>query len=61
MFQLAYVSACTAMLAVVGHYLGVTIHGAGVTALIPAIAGGLGGFGVGCASLDVVRRWRLSA
>ena len=58
MFQLAFVATCTASLALVGHYLGVTIHGIGAAALVPAIAGALGGFGIGCASLDVARRMR---
>jgi len=60
MFQLAFVSACTAVLSVVGHGLGITIHGAGAAALIPAVAGGAGGFGIGCAVLDVAKKWRLS-
>jgi hypothetical protein len=58
MFQLAFVSACTAVLAVIGHGLGVTIHGQGISALFPAAAGGAGGFGIGCALIDVARRWR---
>lgn len=58
MAHLAFVSACTAVLAVVGHHLGVSIHGTAPAALIPALAGGLGGFGIGCAALDVLRRWR---
>ena len=61
MFQIAFISACTALLAIVGHSLGVTIHGIGVAALIPAIAGGAGGFGIGCACLDVAHRWKHSA
>jgi hypothetical protein len=60
MFQLALVSTCTAVLALVGHQLGVTIHGVGTAALIPAVAGGLGGFGIGCAALEVLRRWRVA-
>ena len=58
MLQLVFVSSCTATLAVSGFYLGSTIHGSAVTALIPALAGAAGGFGIGCASLDVIRRWR---
>jgi hypothetical protein len=61
MFQIGFVSACTALLAIIGHSLGVTIHGIGLAALIPALAGAAGGFGIGCACLDVARRWRLSA
>jgi hypothetical protein len=60
MFQLAFVSACSATFAVIGHDLDVTIHGTGWAAPIPAVAGALGGFDIGCASLDVVRRWRLT-
>jgi hypothetical protein len=60
MFQLAFVSGCTAVLAVVGHYLGVTIHGMNPAALVPAVAGGAGGFGIGCAVLDIARRWQQS-
>ncbi len=60
MFQLALVSACTAILAVVGHSMGVTIHGMSAAAWIQAIAGGAGGFGIGCAALEVYRRWQQS-
>jgi len=60
MYQLAFISALTAAVAIVGHSLGVTIHGPGAAALVPAIAGAAGGFGMGCAVLDVVRRWRSS-
>lgn len=58
MLQLAFVSACTASLAVVGYSMGSTIHDASMAVLVPALAGGVGGFGIGCASLDVLRRWR---
>jgi len=61
MRQMAFVSFCTAALAVVGFYLGSTIHGPSAAALVPTLAGGLGGFGIGCASLDVLRRWRATA
>jgi len=61
MWQMAFVSTCTAVLAVVGFYLGSTIHGASAAALLPTLAGGAGGFGIGCASLDVLRRWRAAA
>jgi hypothetical protein len=60
MKQLALVSFLTATLAVVGFHIGMTIHGVSVLSLIPALAGGLGGFGIGCASLDVARRWQAS-
>ena len=60
MFELAFVSTSTAVLAIVGHYLGIAIHGESLMALVPAIAGGAGGFGIGCACLDVARRWRLA-
>ncbi len=57
MAQMAFVSTCTAVLAVVGFYFGLTIHGTNFSALVPSIAGGAGGFGIGCAILDVGRRW----
>jgi hypothetical protein len=60
MRQMAFVSAWTAVLAVVGYFMGSTLHGPTLTALIPAIAGGAGGFGIGCASLEVWRRWQVS-
>ena len=56
MWQMAFVSSCTAVLAVVGFYMGSTIHGPSAAALLPTLAGGAGGFGIGCASLDVLRR-----
>lgn len=55
---MAFVSGCTAAFAVVGFYLGLTVHGVLSAALVPTVAGAAGGFGVGCASLDVLRRWR---
>jgi hypothetical protein len=58
MRQLAYASAWTGALAVVGYYLGSAVHGASVRAIICAVAGGLGGFGIAGSSLDVLRRWR---
>ena len=58
MGQLAFVSTCTAVLAVVGFWVGTTVHGSAAAALVPAAAGGAGGFGIGCAALDVLRRWR---
>jgi hypothetical protein len=58
MWQMAFVSSCTATLAVVGFYMGSTIHGPAAAALIPTLAGGAGGFGIGCAALDALRRWR---
>ena len=60
MRQLMFVSMCTAVLAVVGFCIGITIHGPTLSALVPAIAGAAGGFGFGCATLDVIRRWRAS-
>jgi hypothetical protein len=58
MRQTVFISTTTAILAVLGFCLGITIHGPGIVAWIPAIAGGAGGFGIGCAFLHVVRRWR---
>ena len=60
MFKLAFVSSCTAILAVVGFYMGFTISGLTLSALVPSIAGGAGGFGIGCALLDVANRWRVA-
>ena len=61
MIQLLFVSTCMAVLAITGHSLGITIHGHSPAALFPAIAGAAGGFGIGCACLDVLRRWRISS
>lgn len=61
MWQMAFVSSCTAALAVIGFYMGSTIHGPTATTLLPTLAGGAGGFGIGCVSLDVLRRWRAVA
>jgi hypothetical protein len=58
MKQIAFVSTWTAVLAVAGFYLGSTIHGPTVAAMVSTVAGGLGGFGIGWAGLDVMRRWR---
>jgi hypothetical protein len=61
MWQMAFVSSCTAALSVVGFYMGSIIHGPTAAALLPTLAGAAGGFGIGCASLDVLRRWRAVA
>lgn len=61
MLQMAFVSACTAVMAVIGFYLGFTIHGPAGASLVPALAGMAGGFGIGMASLDVLRRWQIAA
>jgi hypothetical protein len=58
MLQLAFVSASTAIFAVLGFAIGVAIDGLSPPSLIPAVAGGFGGFGIGCATLRVLRRWR---
>jgi hypothetical protein len=58
MRSMAFVSGCTAALAVLGFYMGHTLHGSTAAALVPSVAGAAGGFGVGCATLDVLRRWR---
>ena len=60
MSQLMFVSICTVVLAAVGFCIGITIHGATIWASVPAIAGAAGGFGIGRAARDVIRRWRLS-
>jgi hypothetical protein len=56
--QLALASTLTALLAVAGFYLGLTIHGHPLAALLPTAAGALGGFGIACAAIDVTARWR---
>jgi hypothetical protein len=58
MRQMAFVSTWTAALAVAGFYLGSTIHGLTLAAMVSIVAGGVGGFGIGWAGLDVMRRWR---
>ena len=58
--QLMFISICTVVLAAVGLCIGITIHGATIWASVPGIAGAVGGFGIGCAALDVIRRWRVS-
>jgi len=58
MLQLAFVSACSAIFAVMGFAIGIAINGLSPASLIPAVAGGFGGFGIGSATLDVIRRWR---
>jgi hypothetical protein len=58
MWRLAFVLACTAALSVVGLVVGLTVHGSTTAAIIPTVAGGMGGFGIGSACLDVLRRWR---
>jgi hypothetical protein len=57
MKQLALASTLTSLLAVTGFYLGLTIHGNPLAALLPSAAGALGGFGIACAALDVHARW----
>ena len=48
---------CTAAFASVGAWLGLTIHGAGPTALLTTAAGALGGFGI-AAAIGQVRAFR---
>ena len=61
MLRVALVVTCTAVLAVAGYFIGSTIHGNGAATLAPTLAGAAGGLGIGCASLDVMRRWRAAA
>lgn len=58
MWQMAYASVWTAALAVVGWYMGSTVHGPSVQAMICAAAGGAGGFGIAAASLGLAQRLR---
>ena len=58
MWKAAFASTCTAALAAAGFWIGVTIHGPAPAAIVPTLAGAAGGFGIGWASLDVLRRWR---
>lgn len=58
MRSMAFVSGCTAALAALGFYMGHTLHGPTAAALVPCVAGAAGGFGLGCAANDVLRRWR---
>ena len=58
MAQIAFVSACTAALAITGCWMGFAVYGLNRVALVSALAGAAGGFGIGCAALDVQRRWR---
>ena len=58
MRQSMFILICTAVLAAVGYCIGFTIHGPTLSTIVPTIAGAAGGFGVGCATLDVIRRWR---
>ena len=58
MTAMLFVSASTAALAVVGFHLGYVIHESAAAALVPTLAGGAGGFGIGWSGLDVARRWR---
>ena len=60
MLQLAFVSTWTAALAVLGFWVGSTIHGTTLAAFVPTVAGAAGGFGMGCALLEVARRARSS-
>ena len=58
MKSIAIVSTLAAIMAVVGFCIGITVHGTALAALLPAVAGGLGGAGIGYACLDVTRRLR---
>ncbi|HUR55351.1 MAG TPA: hypothetical protein VMZ71_14555 [Gemmataceae bacterium] len=55
---MAFLSGSTAAFGAVGFYTGCTIYGPTSAALVPTLAGAAGGFGIGCAVLDVLRRWR---
>jgi hypothetical protein len=58
MAQLTFVSACTAVLTIAGCWIGFAVHDLTAAAIIPALAGAAGGFGIGCAMIDIARRWR---
>jgi len=60
MRKMAFVWASAATFAVIGFCLGYVIHGVVADALVPALAGGAGGFGIGCGSVDVLRRWSIA-
>jgi hypothetical protein len=51
----------TLILAAIGLAMGHTLHGNSWFALIPGLAGALGGTGIGLAGSDVWRRSRLSS
>ena len=58
MWKTAFDSVCTAALAAAGCWIGFTVHGTATAAVVPTLAGAAGGFGIGWAGLDVLRRWR---
>ena len=56
--RIAFVLASTAVFGVIGFLLGSAARGSYAAAIVPTCAGAAGGVGIGCAALDVLRRWR---
>ncbi len=57
-FKLTFLTACTAALGVAGLRIGHLVHGAAPMTAVACIAGAAGGFRLGAAVLDVLRRHR---
>ena len=49
--------ACTAAMAVIGLYLGYSVHGESLRAVFSTLSGAVGGLGIGLALIDIHRRW----
>lgn len=55
MWRIGLIGISTLALALVGLYLGATIHGLTLRALLACISGAAGGFGIGVIGFDI---WR---
>lgn len=55
MWRISLIGVSTLVLALVGLYIGATIHGLTVRALLACICGAAGGFGIGVIAFDI---WR---
>ncbi len=56
MWRITLISVSTLALALLGLYIGLTIHGANLRALLACISGAAGGFGIGVIGFDVWRQ-----
>ena len=56
MWRMILIGLSTLLFGAIGLYLGLTIHGSAVRALLACVSGAAGGFGIGVIGYDVWRQ-----
>ncbi len=56
MWRVTLIGVSTFVLAMIGLYLGLTIHGANLRAALACVSGAAGGFGIGVIGFDIWRQ-----